>query len=141
MNVAYMTIEGDDIRKLGDILDQSISSYNTNSHIYRDGDTMMIMRECYYMRISSTLMSATILKFIGNNRVEIEQVVSGGKSGALMLSWGSENSEHRFMINNIMEICAENSWKVIKVNPEALRKSLKESMISKFKDKVSDIFN
>ncbi|WP_425445832.1 hypothetical protein [Dethiothermospora halolimnae] len=93
------------------------------------------------MRISSTLISVIILKFIDDNRVDIEYIVSGGKTGTLMLSWGSENKEHRFIINEIMEICVENSWKVTKVNPEELEKSLKETIVNKLKHKISDIFD
>ena len=48
-------------------------------------------------------MSVIILKFINDNKVEIELVVSGGKEGLLMWSWGAEKSENLDIVYQIRE--------------------------------------
>lgn len=141
MNVAHLVVEGEDIKRISDILynykDEHIAD---KPYMYSSGDIVVLMRESYYMRISSTLMSAIILKFIDDSKVEIELVVSGGKEGLLMYSWGAENSENRSIVHEIMSICSNNSWEITNVEPQNLKESLIESTINKFKEKILNPF-
>lgn len=140
MKVANLIIEGENIRDITDILYNHKDEFEMKPHIYRDGDTTILMRECYYNRISSTLMSVIILKFIDDNKVEIELVVSGGKEGILMWSWGAEKSENRDVVYEIMSICNSNSWEITSMEPQNLLETLAESTIKKIKEKISDPF-
>ncbi|KAB3529517.1 hypothetical protein [Alkaliphilus serpentinus] len=141
MKVAEIVIEGEEIKKISDALYKNRDEYHADKpYVYESGDIVVLMREDYYFRISSTLMSVIILKFISENKVEIELVVSGGKNGALMYSWGAENSESRSIVHEIIDICNENSWEVKSIKPEDLKKSLLEITIDKFKKKIINPF-
>ncbi len=141
MKIANLVIEGENIRKISDVLYKHRDEYQVDEpHIYSSGDTVVIMREGFYLRISSTLMSVIILKFIDENKVEIELVASGGKEGLLMMSWGSEDSENRHIIQSIMSICGDNSWEITSVKPEELKESLTKSTVNRVKDKILNTF-
>ena len=141
MKIANLVIEGKEIRKMGDILyKEQDESYQGLPHIYSTGDVTILMREKYYMRISSTLMTVIILKFIDDNKVEIEIVISGGKEGILMWSWGAEKSENVEIVYEIKNICSSNSWEITSMEPENLLESLVETTINKIKEKVVNPF-
>ncbi|MTI68335.1 MAG: hypothetical protein FH753_17270 [Firmicutes bacterium] len=137
MKVANLTIKGKDIKRIISILkDEKSVYYGDKPHIYKTKNLVVLMREDYYYRINSTLMAVIILKFKSDIEVDIELVVSGGKSGGLMHSLGAENSENRSIIKKITEICNENSWEIINVIPEDLKKSLTKSTLDKYKNKL-----
>ena len=137
MKVANLTIKGKDIKRIISILSEDKSVYyGDKPHIYKTKNLVVLMREDYYYRISSTLMAVIILNFKSDIEVDIELVVSGGKSGGFMHSWGAEDSENRTIIKKIMEICNENSWEIISVIPEDFKKTLTESTLDKYKNKI-----
>lgn len=138
MKVGNLVIEGENIRKISDILYNNHNEFKP--HIYEDGDIRILMRESYYDRIQSTLMAVIIMKFINDNKVEIELVVSGGKDGLLMLSWGAEKSENRGMVYEIMNICSDNSWEITSMKPDDIKETLTESTINKIKEKIRNPF-
>jgi len=141
MKIAKVVIEGENIRGISDILyNYRDDSQADKPYIYSSGNIVVIMRETYYLRINSTLMSVTILKFIDDKKVEMELVASGGKEGMMMFSWGSENSENRHMIHEIMRICDENSWKIASVEPEELKEAFTKVVMDKFKNKILNTF-
>lgn len=140
MQVANLAIEGDNIIEIIDILyAYKDEHYVGSSHIYRSNDIVVLMRESYYFRIGSTLMSVIILKFINDSKVEIEIVTSGGKDGVSM-SLGAEKSENRKIVHEIMDICNRNTWQIIYIEPEELKKSFYEEAKEKFKNKISNTF-
>ena len=141
MKIANLVVEGKEIRRMGDILyNQQDESYQGIPYIYSTDDVTILMREKYYMRISSTLMTVIILKFIDDNKVEIEIVISGGKEGLLMLSWGAEKSENVEIVYEIKNICSDNSWDITSMVPENLLESVVETTINKIKEKVVNPF-
>lgn len=140
MQVANLVIEGENIRKIRDLLYiYKDEHYVGSPHIYSANDIVVLMRESYYFRIGSTLMSVIIMKFIADNNVEIEIVTSGGKDG-MSTSFGSEKSENRKIVHEIMDICSGNKWEIIDIQPEELKISFYEEVKGKFKNKVSNIF-
>ncbi|MBZ9686737.1 hypothetical protein G9F72_010410 [Clostridium estertheticum] len=141
MNIGNLVVEGENIRRISDVLYNQKDETNIGKpHIYSHGDIIILMRESYYERISSTLMSVIIMKFIDDNKVEIELVVSGGKDGLLMLSWGAEKSENRDVVNEIMRACKINSWKITSMEPKDIAETLTESTINKIKEKIGNYF-
>lgn len=141
MKVAELVIEGEEIQKISDALYKYEDGYHADKpYMYESGDIVVLMRENYYFRISSTLMSVIIFKFINDNKVEIELVASGGKDGTLMYSWGAENSESRSIVHEIMDICTRNSWEITSIKPENLKESLLETTIDKFKKRIINPF-
>lgn len=141
MKIAKVVIEGENIRRISDSLyNHREDSQVDEPYIYSFGDIVVIMRETYYLRINSTLMSVTILKFINDKKVEMELVASGGKEGMVMFSWGSENSENRHIIHEIMRICDENLWKITSVEPEELKESFTKVVMDKFKNEILKAF-
>ncbi len=141
MKIANFVVEGENIRRISDILYNHRGDYEMPMpHIYSSEDIKILMRECYYMRIASTLMSVIIFKFINDNKVEIELVVSGAKQGMLMWSWGAEQSENRVIAYEIKNVCSENSWKITSMEPENVMESLTESTVKKIKEKIANPF-
>lgn len=139
MQVANLVIEGDHIRNIRDILYRyKDEHYVSKPHIYDSNDIVVLMRESFYLRIGSTLMSVIIMKFIKDNRVEIEIVTSGGKDG-MAVSFGSEKSENRKIVHEIIEICSGNEWNIVNIQPEELKKSYFEETKEKFRNKISHI--
>ena len=119
MKIGKLVVEGKNIREISDILYyHKDEDYINEPYIYSAGDITILMRERYYARITSTLMSVIILKFVNDNKVEIELVVSGGKEGLLMWSWGAEKSENVDMVNQIISVCSNNSWDIISMEPK-----------------------
>lgn len=132
MKVANIVIEGENIREICDPLYNNRQVYDSwEHHMYSSEDMVVIMREEFYFRIGSTLMSVIILKFIDDDKVEVELVTSGGKQGVLSISWGAENSENRSTVHEIMDICVEKSWNIISVEPEELTKTLAQVKLGK----------
>jgi len=141
MKIVNLVIEGENIRKISDILYNNQEEFNRNKpHIHRDGDITILMRESYYDRIGSTLMSVIIMKFIDDNKVEIELIVSGGKEGIFMMSWGAEKSENVNIVYEIMNLCKTNSWEITSVEPKDILDTFTESAIKKIKEKIRGSF-
>jgi hypothetical protein len=141
MKIGNLVVEGENIRRISDILYNNQDESNRNKpHIYSHGDVIILMRESYYDRIQSTLMSVIIMKFIDDNKVEIELVVSGGKEGIFMLSWGAEKSENKDIVYEIAGVCKTNSWEITSMNPKDIMETLTESTINKIKEKIGHPF-
>ena len=141
MKIGKLVVEGENIREISDILYYHKDvDYTDEPYIYSAGDITILTRERYYARISSTLMSVIILNFINDNKVEIELVVSGGKEGLLMWSWGAEKSENLDIVNQIITVCSNNSWAITSMEPENLMESLTEETINKIKEKIVNPF-
>lgn len=141
MKIGNLVVEGENIRRISEILYNHENEYQMPMpHIYISGDITILMRENFYMRISSTLMSVMIFKFINDNKVEIEIAVSGGKEGLLMWGWGAEQSENRGIAYEIKNVCIENSWEITSMEPENIMESLTESTINKLKEKITHTF-
>jgi len=141
MNIANLVVEGKNIRKISDILYKHQDDfYRGKPHMYSDGDIMVLMRERYYRRISSYIMSVIFMKFIDDNKVEIELVVSGGKEGILMLDFGAEKIEDVDIVNQIMDVCSVNSWEITSMKPEDLLVSPIEETVNKIKEKITNPF-
>lgn len=139
MKIANLVVEGKDIRKISDILyNHQDDFYRGKPHMYRDGDIIVLMRERYYRRISSYIMSVIFMKFIDENKVEIELVVSGGKEGILMLDYGAEKSEDIDIVNQIMDVCSVHSWEITSMEPQDLL--VKEGAFDKIKEKIINPF-
>ncbi|OGO77959.1 MAG: hypothetical protein A2Y23_04415 [Clostridiales bacterium GWB2_37_7] len=131
MESARMTIEGDHIRKITDIL-----CHKENiCYKYNAKDVVILMEEEYYMRIESNLLSVYILNFKDERTVETEMVAGGGKSGG-DIGWGAENSENRKRVHSIIEICSQNSWSILEVYPERLKQSLEKSDVQRLMESV-----
>ncbi|MBU3130734.1 hypothetical protein [Clostridium tagluense] len=141
MKIANLVVEGENIRRISDVLYKKQAEFSRDEpHIYKDGDISILMRESYYDRIASTLMSVIIMKFIEDNKVEIEIVISGGKEGIFMVSWGAESSENRDIIYEIMNLCKTNSWEITSIEPKNILESLTEATIKKIKEKIVNPF-
>lgn len=134
MKIAHIVIEGENIRQISDIIfNHRENNHVSEPHMFCSGDIVVIMREGFYLRISSTLMSVIILKFINDHMVELELVTSGAKEGFLSISWGAENSENRSIVNEIVNICSEKDWTVKSIEPEELKKSLTQVNLEKLR--------
>ena len=141
MKIGKLAVEGKNIREISDILYyHKDDDYINEPYIYSAGEITILMRERYYARISSTLMSVIILKFVNDNKVEIELVVSGGKEGLLMWSWGAEKSENVDIVNQIISVCSNNSWDITSMEPKNLMESLTVETINKIKEKIVNPF-
>ena len=141
MKIGKLVVEGKNIREISDILYyHKDDDYINEPYIYSVGDITILMRERYYVRISSTLMSVIILKFVNDNKVEIELVVSGGKEGLLMWSWGAEKSENVDIVYQIISVCSNNSWEITSMEPPNLMVSFAEETINKIKEKIVNPF-
>lgn len=141
MKIAHLVVEGENIKRIAHILSNHRDEYNVdNPYVYSSGDITVIMREGFYFRISSTLVSVIILKFMNDNKVEIELVVSGGKNGVLMHSWGAEDSENRSIVHELMNTCVSNGWQITNIEPEDLKESYTKSLVNKFKKKMLNPF-
>lgn len=139
MKIAEIVIEGEGIREITDILYEIKDEAQIGQPIiYRANDIDIIMKEEFYSRIGSSLMSVTILKFAGNNRVEIE-LVSGGGKNEIFISLGAEDSENRRRVHELMGICKEKSWTIVSIEPEKLRQSTIESGMNEIKEKLSKL--
>lgn len=139
MKVAEIVIEGESIREITDILCGIKDEAQLGQPIiYSANDIDIIMKEEFYKRIESTLMSVTILKFVSNNRVEIE-LVSGGGKNQIFVSWGAEDSENRRRVHELMEVCKEKSWSIISIEPEKLKQSAIESGVNELKGKINKL--
>ena len=139
MKIAEIVIEGESIREITDILYEIKDEAQLGQAIlYSANDIDIIMKEEYYKRISSTLMLVTILKFVSNNRVEIE-LVSGGGKNEVFISWGAEDSENRRRVHELMEVCKEKSWNMISIEPEKLKQSAIEFGVNELKGKFKKL--
>jgi len=137
MKIAQLVVEGENIKSIIDTLYKHHDESQVGKpHMYSADNITVLMREEYYLRIGSTLMTVIFLKFIDDSKVEIELVVSGGKSGAFMYTWGAENSENRSIVNEIMDICTTNSWEITSIQPEDLMVSLTKSTINKIRETI-----
>lgn len=139
MKIAEIVIEGESIREISDILYEMKDEAQLGEPIiYSANEIHIIMKEEYYKRIGSTLMSATILKFVSDNRVEIELVTGGGKN-EMFISWGAEDSENRRRVHELMEVCNEKSWNMVSIEPEKLKQSALESGVNELKEKLNKL--
>jgi hypothetical protein len=139
MKNAEIVIEGEGIREITDILYKIEDEAQLGQPIiYSANDIDIIMKEEFYKRIGSTLMSVTILKFVSNNRVEIELVTGGGKN-EVFISWGAEDSENRRRVHELMEVCKEKSWSMVSIEPEKLKQSAIESGVNELKEKFNKL--
>jgi hypothetical protein len=139
MKNAEIVIEGGGIREITDILYKIEDEAQLGQPIiYSANDIDIIMKEEFYKRIGSTLMSVTILKFVSNNRVEIELVTGGGKN-EVFISWGAEDSENRRRVHELMEVCKEKSWSMVSIEPEKLKQSAIESGVNELKEKFNKL--
>ncbi|MDF2841272.1 MAG: hypothetical protein K0Q99_2044 [Clostridia bacterium] len=135
MESAHIVIQGADIRKIEDYLvKKEYFYYKLNTK-----DVVVLMKEEYYMRIKSNLLSVYILSFKDDTTVEIEMIVGGGQLGASG-DWGAERSENRKIAQSIIEICNQNSWSILEVFPEEFKKSLEKTKAEKLMNSVSDWF-
>jgi len=133
MKIAHLVVEGEDIRKVGDILCDSLKgSFPEKPHIYRNKDIIIITRECYYKEIHGTLISVITLCFNEINKVEIELVCGGAKHK--LIDFGVENRENRVIVNNIIAICNENSLKIISMGPQNITETFTETTVNKLKN-------
>jgi hypothetical protein len=124
MKAVHMIIEGDNIRRIINLLNRKESI----SYQYDTKDVVILAEEEYYMRIESNLMSIYILNFKDERTVEIEMVAGGGKTD-WDISWGAENSENKKMARSIIEICQENSWSIVEVTPADFKESLEKTAV------------
>jgi hypothetical protein len=137
MKIADIVIEGESIREITSILyDIKDEAQIGNAIIYSANDIDIIMKEEFYKRIGSSLMSVTVFKFVSNNRVEVE-LVSGGGKNEVFISWGAEDSENRRRVHELMEICKEKSWSMVSIEPEKLKQSAIESGVNELKEKFN----
>lgn len=141
MKIANLVVEGKNIRKISNILyNHQDDFYRGKPYMYSDGDIIVLMRERYYKRITSYIMSVIFMKFIDDNKVEIEIVGSGGREGILMLDYGAQKSEAADIVNQIMEVCSVYSWEITSMEPQDLLVSLKDGTINKIKEKIVNPF-
>jgi hypothetical protein len=139
MKTAEIVIEGEGIREITGILHGIKDEAQIGQAIvYSANDIDIVMKEEYYKRIGSSLMSVTILKFASNNRVEIE-LVSGGGKNEVFISMGAEGSENRRRVHELMEICKEKSWSMVSIEPEKLKQSALESGVNELKEKFNKL--
>jgi hypothetical protein len=139
MKNAEIVIEGESIREITGILYEVKDEAQLGEPIiYSANDIDIIMKEEFYKRIGSTLMSVTILKFVSNNRVEIELVTGGGKN-EVFISWGAEDSENRRRVHELIEVCKEKSWSMVSIEPEKLKQSAVESGVNELKEKFNKL--
>lgn len=139
MKIAKIVIEGVGIREITDILRGIKDETQIGEEIiYSVNDIDIIMKEEFYTRIGSSLMSVTILKFVSNNRVEIE-LVSGGGKNEIFISLGAEDSENRKRVHELMEVCKEKSWTIVSIEPEKLKHSAIESGVHELKEKLNKL--
>lgn len=132
MKIANLVVEGKNIRKISNILyNHQDDFYRDKPYMNSDGNIVVLMRERYYKRISSYIMSVIFIKFIDNNKVEIEIACSGGREGILMLDYGAQKSEYVDIINQIMDVCSIYYWEITKIEPQDILASLKEESINK----------
>jgi hypothetical protein len=139
MKIAKIVIEGVGIREITDILRGIKDETQIGEEIiYSVNDIDIIMKEEFYTRIGSSLLSVTILKFVSNNRVEIE-LVSGGGKNEIFISLGAEDSENRKRVHELMEVCKEKSWTIVSIEPEKLKHSAIESGVHELKEKLNKL--
>ncbi|MBU5439641.1 hypothetical protein KQI42_16625 [Tissierella sp. MSJ-40] len=137
MKVSNLVVKGENIRDIIDILYNYRNEYYYNKpHVYSSENIAVLMRESFYARTWSTLMSVIILKFTDYNEAEIEVVISGGKGGTLLHDWGAENRENIKIVHEIVNACEGNSWELISIQPEILKESLTKSTTNKFKNRI-----
>ena len=141
MKIANLVVEGKNIRKISNILyNHQDDFYRGKPYMYSDGDIIVLMRERYYKRISSYIMSVIFMKFIDDNMVEIEIACSGGREGILMLDYGAQKSEDVDIVNQIIDVCSVYSWEITKIEPQDLLVSFKEGITDKIKEEISNHF-
>lgn len=131
MKAGRMTIEGEDIRRIVDIL----MSRRRISYKYTAKDIVVLMEEEYYARVESELLSVYILNFKDNRTVNIELAAGGGK-GEFAFDLGAEETENKQNAQEIIEICKENSWNITDVEPEEFKKSLEKSAARLFMESI-----
>lgn len=127
MNSARIIIEGDNIRRIIDLLDRK----ENIQYQYDTKDVVILMEEEYYMRVESNLLCVYIFNFKDERTIEIELVVGGGK-GDWDFDWGAENKENKKMAHTIIEICQQNSWNIIEVTPAGFKESLGKNEAQQF---------
>ncbi|MBD3197543.1 MAG: hypothetical protein GF317_20990 [Candidatus Lokiarchaeota archaeon] len=87
-------------KSMDDIISRFESQFKPSEEYSNIFDTTKIfVVEKYYFRIESNLAATVIFDEINENEVKVIVIVAGGKQGSLDLSWGSEKS----MLKNIMD--------------------------------------
>jgi hypothetical protein len=122
MKSARITIEGENIRKITDVLTRK----ENICYQYDTKDVVILAGEEYYMRIKSNLMYMYILNFKDERIVEIE-IIAGGGIESWDIGLGAENSENKKMAHSIMEICQQNTWSIIEITPADFKEALGKS--------------
>lgn len=141
MKIANLVVEGKNIRKISNILyNHQDDFYRGKPHMYSEGDIIVLMRERYYKRITSYIMSVIFMKFIDDNKVEIEIVASGGREGILMIDYGAQKCEGADIVNQIIEVCSAYSWEITSMEPQDLLVPIKEDIVNKIKEKIINPF-
>ncbi|MBU3161161.1 hypothetical protein KPL37_15680 [Clostridium frigoris] len=141
MKIANLVVEGKNIRKISDILyNHQDDFYRGKPYMYSDRNIIVLMRERYYKRISSYIMSVIFMKFVNDNKVEIEIACSGGREGILMLDYGAQKSEDADIVNQIIEVSSVYLWEITKMEPQDLLVSVKDGITNKIKEKINNPF-
>lgn len=107
-------------------------------YINKLDNAAVLIREEYFERIGSTLLSVAIIKFISDEIVEIEITAGGGKD-SLLFSFGAEIAENRRVVSEVIDICKEKGWSVISIEPKELAQTALQSAIDSIKNKIGKL--
>lgn len=108
MEKTTVRIEGPDLSPLVKAMEEKLGGY----YEYSFNGTVVFVKENYFLRVNENLLNVVIVFLISPGQSEVD-VVSGGGSGGMDLTWGAEGSSNGRIVHMLKEICASNHWNIV----------------------------
>ena len=109
MHTTRVSIESPDLPYLFRAIKYELKDWDAYS--LADG-IYLFMKEEYYYRINSELMTVATLDMTAPNKCEMRIITGGGAHGMFGVTWGSEQNQNQKIIRALEIICEVKSWKM-----------------------------
>jgi|APFre7841882654_1041346.scaffolds.fasta_scaffold65713_2 hypothetical protein len=106
MQTAKLIIEGRGIEELPALTKEKFKT----DYQFTSKEVTVMMKEKFYFRINSNLLSVIILNYTSKNSCEIEVIAGGGKQGLISFNWGAEGNMRDQIIDFLKELCSSKRW-------------------------------
>lgn len=122
MRIRRMIVHTEDIQGLG----SCCKSYTGSQYTCETDDMIVLGSESFRLRTSSSQWEMTVLKRIDKS-IQVDALGTGGGSGLLNFSWGSERSFVQKMMLRLREYCEMNGLEYQEITTDLPNKGEKQN--------------
>ncbi|WBW95657.1 hypothetical protein [Oceanirhabdus sp. W0125-5] len=95
-----------------ELLTKSLEKEYGCEYTFSSKDILVMIREEFYFRISSNLLTTIILDLSNEDTCHIEITSGGGAYGIIGIDWGAEGSNNKKIVKFIKKLCEDNKWEI-----------------------------